>query len=285
MTSGDAPPVIILGAARSGTNILRDVLTRAPGLVTWPCDEINYIWRYGNARHPTDALPAPAARPRVREYIRARFEALGRRRAGRVVEKTCANTLRVPFVDRVMPEAVFVHIIRDGRDVTLSAMQRWTAPVDVPYVLAKARFVPTRDVPYYAARYMGHRLRALFDRHHRLPTWGPRFEGIEEWARTGTLEELAAAQWRACVEASLRDLADIDPERVCTIRYEDFTRDPPAELRRVLDFLEVSGDPVELGRGVSPSSVGRWRDALTDEQRQRIEPLLGATLQRCGYDA
>ena len=42
-------PVVIIGAARSGTNMLRDVLVKLPGVGTWPCDEINYIWRHGNA--------------------------------------------------------------------------------------------------------------------------------------------------------------------------------------------------------------------------------------------
>ena len=30
-----------------GHNMLRDVLTKLPGVATWPCDEINYIWRHG----------------------------------------------------------------------------------------------------------------------------------------------------------------------------------------------------------------------------------------------
>jgi len=34
--------IIIVGAPRSGTNMLRDVLTSFDGVCTWPCDEINY---------------------------------------------------------------------------------------------------------------------------------------------------------------------------------------------------------------------------------------------------
>ena len=39
-------PVIIIGAPRSGTNMLRDILTNFEGIETWPCDEINYIWTW-----------------------------------------------------------------------------------------------------------------------------------------------------------------------------------------------------------------------------------------------
>ena len=38
-----------------------------------------------------------------------------------MVEKTCANTLRLPFVDKVLPEARYLHIVRDGVDVVASA--------------------------------------------------------------------------------------------------------------------------------------------------------------------
>ncbi|MDN5869901.1 MAG: sulfotransferase [Nitrococcus sp.] len=34
-------PVVIIGAPRSGTNMLRYVLTPIPGVRTWRCAEIN----------------------------------------------------------------------------------------------------------------------------------------------------------------------------------------------------------------------------------------------------
>ena len=46
--------VIIIGAPRSGTNMLRDALTALPDCGTWPCDEINYVWRHGNVGFPSD---------------------------------------------------------------------------------------------------------------------------------------------------------------------------------------------------------------------------------------
>ena len=143
-------PVVIIGAGRSGTKILKASLCRLPGAGSWPCDEINYVWRHGNASESHDELQPERARPRVRRYIRRCFDRLARRRGlAHVVEKTCANSLRVAFVDRVVPDALFVFLVRDGRDVVASARKRWKAPLDLPYLLAKARFVPLTDVPYY----------------------------------------------------------------------------------------------------------------------------------------
>src|SRR5262245_2527282 len=102
-------PVIIIGAGRSGTNMVRDLLTALPSCATWPCDEINYIWRYGNATFPTDELTAEHARPEVVRYIRRQFGHLARTTSAKwIVEKTCANSLRVDFVRAVVPEAKFI---------------------------------------------------------------------------------------------------------------------------------------------------------------------------------
>ena len=105
--------VIIIGAPRSGTNILRDVLTSFDGICTWPCDEINYIWRHGNAGYLSDELPAVNVSPHVKQFINKAFQNIADKySADVVIEKTCANSLRVPFVDRVIPDAKYIFIYR-----------------------------------------------------------------------------------------------------------------------------------------------------------------------------
>jgi len=85
----DYVKVVVIGAPRSGTNMLRDVICRLPGFATWPCDEINYIWRHGNARWPSDALPPELATAKVRAYINRQFGGQARGRGARyLVEKT-----------------------------------------------------------------------------------------------------------------------------------------------------------------------------------------------------
>src|SRR5690348_6184670 len=106
--------VVIVGAPRSGTNILRDVLTSFDDVGSWSCDEINYIWRHGNLRYPSDEIPSDRATPAVAAYIQREFDGIRQAKRVRVVvEKTCANSLRVPFVARVLPEAKYVFIYRD----------------------------------------------------------------------------------------------------------------------------------------------------------------------------
>ena len=119
--SPDQQPIVIIGAARSGTNMLRDVLTNIHGIGTWPCDEINYVWRDGNARYPTDELLPRHATARVKHFIRKKFKQMAQGLNCRIlIEKTCANSLRVPFVNEIFPHARFIFLIRDGRDVVAS---------------------------------------------------------------------------------------------------------------------------------------------------------------------
>ncbi|MGA7616384.1 MAG: sulfotransferase [Thermoanaerobaculia bacterium] len=282
-----ARPIVIIGAGRSGTNILRDVLTGIPGFGTWPCDEINYIWRHGNVRHPDDELTADQVTPRIRSYIRGAFDHIAERgRLDHVVEKTCANSLRVGFVDAVLPEARFINIVRDGRDVVASAKLRWTAPLDLPYLAKKARWVPLTDLPWYASRYLWNRAYRLFSREKRLAFWGPRFAGLDDALARYELEEVCALQWKRCVDRSDADLGRIDPERLHAISYETFARDPEHELSRLADFLGVDipdAQRNQLAASVSPRSVGKWRRDLDVDTVKKIEVIAGETLRTHGY--
>jgi len=281
------PPVVIIGAPCSGTNMLRDVLASLSGAATWPCDEINYIWRHGNVRYPSDEFTAEMARPGVVDFIRGQFEWVERRyRGGFVIEKTCANSLRVPFVDAVVPEARYLFIRRDGLDAVGSAMKRWNAPLELPYLARKARFVPLSDLPYYGTRFLWNRLYRLCSRRERLAFWGPQLDDMARLLEKHALDEVCAVQWQRCVDAATAALDGMARERWLEIGYEDFVREPERELARVLDFLglQVSSDERATAvAGVSSTSVGKWRAALDDEAVTRLQRLIEPTQARYGY--
>jgi hypothetical protein len=279
-------PVIIIGAGRSGTNMLRDVLTQLPGFGTWPCDEINYIWRHGNVRHPDDELSPAHATPRVRRYIQDAFGRIAVRQGlTHVVEKTCANSLRVAFVDAVLSGARFIRIVRDGRDVVVSSRARWTARLDLPYIARKARYVPLTDLPYYGSRYLWNRLYRFMSADARLASWGPRMAGLPEALSRYSLDEVCALQWQRCVERAERDLSLLPAPRVHRLRYEDFVARPAAELDRIVEFLGVPppADARAILRQVSGTSVGQWRRKIDEPRRRSIESLIGDSLRAHGY--
>ena len=281
--------IIIIGAPRSGTNILRDSLVSIKGMGTWPCDEINYIWRYGNRSYPSDEIPALFLKPNSIEFIRDQFNKI-RRYSGCdfVVEKTCANSLRVPYVDTIVPNAKYIFIVRDGRDVVSSAMQKWNSSAEPSYIMAKIKYMPKRDILFYALTYFMNRMRGgILNNKRRLLTWGPRFKDMERIANAEGLAAVCAAQWSRCVLLAKEAFEKIDRERVCIIKYEDFVLSPKAEFLRLSEFAGVkpSGQVVDkVVDSVSPASVGKGRAFLGEENLDNLRMFLQPALDWCGYE-
>jgi hypothetical protein len=279
-------PLIIIGAPRSGTNILRDVLTRLPGFETWPCDEINFVWKHGNIRNPYDDLPADAVTAGTRSFVRRQFRNIGQRaNAAYVVEKTCANSMRVAYVDRVVPEARYVLLLRDGCDAVASSMDRWAHPAAEPsYFLSKARFIAPGDYFWVAYQVVMRRVRGLSMSGRTWSSWGPVSRELESLVRQRRpLAEICALQWTQCVDMAIDALTQFDSARWMTVAFTDFLENPDAEIGRIGRFVgaNLQAGDVERACGlVRRDRVGRAAAALSPEERQHIETLIMTTSQR-----
>lgn len=275
--------IIIIGAPRSGTNMLRDILTSFDGVATWPCDEINYIWRHGNIFFPSDELTQDMVSPRISRYIKNSFSRIRNTyNSPIVIEKTCANSLRVPFVDKIIPDAKYIFIYRDGIDAIGSAHERWKAELDIPYILKKIRFVPKIDLPYYAIRYLWARVYRLISREKRLAFWGPALEGMQDILRNHSLNEICLLQWKRCVEKAQQAFKNMPHDKVINVRYEDFVTNPEYELSRILKFIDKNVTKEEINfsiKNVSSKSIGKGRNALGEEEVKKLEPLIKETLK------
>lgn len=281
-----ATNLVLIGAPRSGTNMLRDILSSFDEIGTWPCDEINYIWRHGNVRYPSDEFPPELATPKVADYIRGKFESLRKSQGVPIVlEKTCANCLRVPFVDRVIPDAKYIHIYRNGLDTVSSARLRWTANLDLGYIFDKARYVPVMDIPYYGTRFLWNRLHRLISKTRRLAFWGPTLADMDRILANHTLEEVCALQWQRCVESAESAFSEMTPDRVIRVDYDDFVTNPAPELKRILEFvgLNYSSDRLAVAvSGVSRGSIAKGQLNMPPDQIEKLRNLIGATLGRYG---
>lgn len=108
-----------------------------------------------------------------------------------------------------------------------------------------------------------------------------------------------ARYWRRCVETALRMSGH---PRLLTLRYEDFARNAPEELERVMRFLGLGPetaqlDPTTFGshkRGrrnefqrlrspVSDAGVGRFHAELSPAERRVFERLAARQLAAHGY--
>jgi hypothetical protein len=280
--------VIIIGAPRSGTNMLRNILCKINGVSTWPCDEINYIWRYGNAKESSDEFSIEMATPLTVKYIQDQFNWVSKKfSASTVVEKTCANSLRVPFVDKVVPGAKYIYIVRDGFDVIGSAKLRWTANLNILYLLKKVKFVPTSDLVYYMWRYIKTRIYRILSKDNRSEFWGPSLSKMDEITKSHDLNEICALQWKKCVESSDVAFSNMQSNVVCYVQYENFVINPEKELTKILKFIEIptSINMVKrLVKGVSKNSIGKGKKSLSNSEIESLKPIISGTMKKHGYE-
>lgn len=280
-------PIFIIGAARSGTNMLRDIITQLPQFATWDCDEINPIWRHGNLSHPNDVFTAEMATPNVKAFIRKEFTKIAKRYDAKyIVEKSCANSLRVPFLNAIFPQAKYIFIYRDGRDTVVSAAKRWKADFDLNYTLKKLRYVPLSDFLYYAGKFGKNRVKQIFSQKKQLSFWGLHLENMEALLDEHTLYEICALQWKAAVEMSDQAFSTMSDEVTLRIRYEDFVISPKKEFKRLLSFVDFKLIDPEVEKmlvHVSAKSIGNYKKELSKDELTSINQLLKPTLERFGY--
>jgi len=270
--------VIIIGAGRSGTNMLRDVLTSFEGIETWPCDEINYIWRHGNTDKKDDEFKCKDATNNVIKYINNAFDRLhSKKKCNIVVEKTCANSLRVQFVKKIIPEALYINIYRNPIDVVSSAMERWKADLDLKYIFKKARFVPILDLPKYTISYLVNRAYKLVSNEENLAYWGPVYKGMKEMVQNDEkLHIICATQWKRCIKNSIRDFKNISDKKIYHLSYESFVTNPKKEIYKILRFIGLNSEEYNLDnaiKNVTVNNVGKGLKILSSSQVMQVQEI------------
>lgn len=140
-------PVFIGGSPRSGTTLLLRMLGRHPSVAAYYETKIvaSLIdWLEGSIFNPFDRENPYDFRLRdyfdrdeiYRSFGAALAKLFGERPAasGKAiwVEKTPRNALHVDTLLRMLPQARFVHVVRDGRDVAVSMTKIEAAPKTVP---------------------------------------------------------------------------------------------------------------------------------------------------------
>lgn len=176
----------------------------------------------------------------------------------RWLEKTPTHVFFVDEVLRSIPDARFVQIFRDPRDVLSSKKTRRAT------VWTSERYTPKQR----------------------------RFKHLEKaydpfWDSLG---------WKSAARAGITLKAQC-PDRTFSLRYEDLTREPQRSMREVCGFLNVEFEPEMLrvpsrnsaeweqrGRsGISGLSVGRWRRVLRPAEVGLCQVVSGAEMKQLRY--
>jgi hypothetical protein len=191
----------------------------------------------------------------IRDDVRKVIATYGRKRP-RFVLKFATVQPDVPLLQEIFPDAKFVNIVRDGRDVAHSLL-KLNALSNVQLERISHPLLK-RIVPYPRVK--------------RLAEYVERFgaDSIECTARV----------WRDTldlIEGFRPKLAHYHE-----FRYEDLLADPETELRRLFRFLEWTyPESAEFRR--LRAGIGRTSHANRYGERARVESVCAPVLQRYGY--
>jgi hypothetical protein len=271
---GPGPPVIVLGVRRSGTTLLRVMLDRSPELAI--PDESYFVPQLARRhrgvvdrdaflddlrRLPTLAewgLEPGAVAARLRpgmtagEAISAVFAtyaaAQGKQRWG---DKTPLYMQHLPVLERLFPDARYVHLIRDGRDAALSFLS-------VPAGLMTEGWGHPRDAQGFACQ------------------WATEVAAARALgARVGS-ERYLELRYEALVA---------DPETaLCEVcAFAGLTYDPG-----MLDYVgqTASARKAHQQRLNEPPRAGvrDWRSEMSEDDLRGFEQVAGALLGELGYE-
>ncbi|QBI54077.1 sulfotransferase [Streptomonospora litoralis] len=274
-------PVFVLGAPHSGVELIGRALGKAPGFHVGAGHGTVLDAAYALARRPSIAeerasgtaalLRAAFAEswqltPRTCPYcparpVPAREAAAPCRHAGDVSRYGDASPdliYSAAALQTAFEDAVFVQIIRDGRDVATEMLAdehalSWFRP-------ALSNLAEEMPNPFFG------------------------IESEEERTRYPKLSVAAkcALRWRGAVRLSARLRGSLGADRLMTLRYEDVFGGEVAAAERLREFTGARVSAVELVRTDSPG-IGAWRNRLNAEQREEVRSVAGAELKRLGY--
>jgi hypothetical protein len=237
-------PMFIVSAPRSGSTLLFELLARSPDV--WTIGGENHAILEGiaplhpaNRRWESNRLLRADATPEIASRLRQGF-AGGRATGvgGRFIEKTPKNSLRIPFLDAVFPDALFVHLVRDALPTMSSMLDAWRSQ----------RFTTYPELPGWS----GPAWTMLL-----FPGWR---DGIGQ-----PLARTVVEQWRAAHRHIVEDLRAIPSQRQYALRYEDLLENPKATLARLVNFAglawdDSSANKLPLSRAtLTPPTPDKWR--------------------------
>lgn len=251
-TNGETGHVFLMGFPRSGTTLLEAVLTAHPDVVS--TEERDHV---GDAASLLEGPEVIAKFGRMSEVEAGRFRraywesvaSCGANVTGRVfLDKLPLNTIKLPVIYRLFPNAKIVFAVREPRDVVFSCFRRRMGVNPSMFELLTLEG---------AARYYG----AVMN--------------LFETYRT----KLALNVTQVRYEDLVADL-EREAQRVCAAMGIQFV----PEMRNFAQSSRLSATPsgLQVKKGLYETGAGQWKKY--EQHMSAVLPQLAPWVQRWGYD-
>jgi hypothetical protein len=197
----------------------------------------------------------------VRAFYRLYCEQRGKPRWG---DKTPNNIEYLGPISLIVPEARFIHIIRDGRDVALS--------------LRDKIFAPGRDMATLARHWAMLINKARADAAQGLPYLELRFEELvrePEQSLRAVCDFIDLEYSSSMLAYHMNARRRLDE---LTSWFDDSGRLIVSKTERLANHRHTSEPP-------NPARIGLWRTEMSDAERSIFESIAVDLLAELGYDA
>jgi sulfotransferase family protein len=199
------------------------------------------------------------------EALRAFYELYAKRFGKpRWGDKTPPYVHRMTLIQDLLPEAGFIHVIRDGRDVALSTKDLWFGPNSVEE--AAQRWRSLIEKARRQSKQLSHYLEIRYE--DLVSDTEPTLRRICDFVDLS---------WNPSM-LTYHETAD---ERMSEL-YRDITA--PKGEQRVVRGEERKAIHSLTSKPPQRDRIGRWRQEMTTTDRERFEEIAGETLRELGYD-
>lgn len=255
-------PIFVVGVPRSATTTVHWALGASPELEFREKEE-HVIWNL--LHHPRmhgwrPGLGPGEVRRGERRLVSAYFRGKHGPRPRRLLDKAPPNSLRIPHLIELFPDAAIVVVRRNPPDAINGLIKIWrsSAPQFASYLLPVDPQVPGNQTPGYWRLTLPPGWRDLIGRE---------------------VPEVALGQW-AGISGAIEKARPLVPSGQWTDLYlENLLADPAGELMRLCERIGIDPEPVrprltellaEPENATTTPGIGKWRD----EHRAEIERLL-----------
>lgn len=304
-TIGDAF-VFIVGSPRSGTTILGELLDKHHHISQWY--EPYFVWDRFFRTAPDDERTEADASLEVRKWIYRNFsDYKTKKKCAVLIDKSPRNSLKIPFILKIFPQAKFLHLLRDGRDATLSINKEWLRRQNIirnPLSEGRFNYGAAYQIIYkFLGRqtFLKDKLRALwFETHGHLINkekhlnrlrwrgnigWGPRFKHWERIYEQSSLLQFNAFQWLHCIKRIETHFSLIQANCRLIVCYEDLIQKPRQTITKIFDFLGLNASKAffESLPELKADNFNKWKTEFSKEDLKEIRPILSNQLKKLSY--
>jgi hypothetical protein len=161
----------------------------------------------------------------------------------RFLEKTPKNSLRVPFLNKLFPDAIYVYLQRNPESNISSIMEGWKS----------GRYVTYKNLPNWSGEH----------------AWSYLLPDNWEAVNGKTLSEIAYFQYESANKSIMKGLQSFPKDKIYVLDYDDFINNTKHHLKLICQKAElpfgkrmqqVSNKPLPLSRfTLDAPKKEKWR--------------------------